>query len=73
MVLLSSTVPEVFVPTTTTFLSNYYDDLEDTLNHMKSLKLKLYPGENVTDYCAAILVDAERVDSAGAFKHEHLG
>ena len=40
---------------------------------MKSLKLKSYPGENVTDFCAAILVDAERLESAGAFKPEHLG
>ena len=40
---------------------------------MKSLKLKSYTGENVTDCCAAILVDAERLESAGAFKPEHLG
>ena len=40
---------------------------------MKSLKLKSYPGENVTDCCAAILVDAERLESAGAFNPEHLG
>ena len=40
---------------------------------MKSLKLKSYPGENVTDFCAAILVDAERLESAGALKPEHLG
>ena len=40
---------------------------------MKSLKLKSYPGENVTHFCAAILVDAERIESAGAFKPEHLG
>ena len=40
---------------------------------MKSLKLKSYPGENVTDCCPAILVDAERLESAGAFKPEHLG
>ena len=40
---------------------------------MKSLKLKIYPGENVTDCCAAILVDAERLESAGTFKPEHLG
>ena len=39
---------------------------------MKSLKLKSYPGENVTDCCAAILVDAERLDSSGAFKPKHL-
>ena len=42
----------------TTFLSDSYDALEENLNHMKSLKLKGYPGENVTDCCAAILVDA---------------
>ena len=40
---------------------------------MKSLKLKSYPGQNVTDCCAAILVDAERLESAGSFKPEHLG
>ena len=40
---------------------------------MKSLKLKSYPGENVTDCCAEILIDAERLESMGAFKPEHLG
>ena len=40
---------------------------------MKSLKLKSYPGENVTYCCAAILVDAERLESAGAFNPDHLG
>ena len=40
---------------------------------MKSVKPKSYPGENVTDCYDAILVDAERLDSAGAFKPEHLG
>ena len=57
----------------TTFLSDSYDALEDTLNNIKSHKLKSYPGENVTDFCAAILVDNERLESAGAFKPEHLG
>ena len=73
LVPLIATGPEVFVATMTTFLSDYYDALEETLNHMKSLKLKSYPGDNVTDFCAAILVDAERLESAGAFKPEHLG
>ena len=40
---------------------------------MKSLKLKSYPGENVTDFCAEILLDAVRLESSGAFKPEHLG
>ena len=40
---------------------------------MKSLKLKSYPGENVTYCCAAKLVDAERLESARAFKPDRLG
>ena len=62
----------VFVDTMTTFISIPFDALEDALTHIKSLKLKIYPGENVTDWCAAILVDAERLDSARAFKTYHL-
>ena len=73
MVPLTATGPEVYVAIMTTFLSDSYDALEETLNHMKSLKLKSYPGENVTDCCAEILVDAERLESAGALKPEHLG
>ena len=67
LVPLIATGPEVFVTTMTTFLSNYYDSLEETLNHMNILKLKSYPGENITDCCAEILVDAERLESARAF------
>ena len=40
---------------------------------MKILKLKSYPGENVTYCCAALLVDAESLESAGAFNTDHLG
>ena len=40
---------------------------------MNSLKLKSYPGENVADCCAEILVDAECLGSSGAFKPEDLG
>ena len=47
--LLTATVTEVFVVTMTKFLSDSYDALEETLTHMKILKLKSYPGENVTD------------------------
>ena len=70
---LTATVPEFFVSNVTTFLSDSYDALEETLINMKSLKLKIYPGENVIECCAEILVDAERLESAGAFKSEHLG
>ena len=73
MVLLTATVPEVFVDTMTTFLSDSYGALEETRTQTKSLKLKSYPGENVTDCCAAILVDAEHFESSGAFNPEQLG
>ena len=73
LVTLTATGPEVFVDTMTTFFSDLCDALEETITHMNSLKLKSYPGENVTDCCAAILVDAERLDSAVAFKSKHLG
>ena len=69
----TATGPEVSVATMTTFLSNSYGALEETLTHMKSLKLKFYPLENVTDFCAAILVDSEHLDSARSFKPNHLG
>ena len=35
--------PEVFVATMTTFLSDSYDDLEETITNMKSLKLEKPP------------------------------
>ena len=44
LVPLTTTRPEVFVTIITTFISDYYDFLEDTLTHMNSLKLKIYPG-----------------------------
>ena len=47
------------------FLFDSYDALEDNITHMKSLKLKSYPGNNVTYCCVVILVDAERLESAG--------
>ena len=45
----TATGPEVSVDTMTTFLFDYYDALEETFTHMKSIKLKSCPGENVTD------------------------
>ena len=60
LVPLTSNGPEIYVVTKTKFLSDYYDALEENLTHTKRLKLKSYPGENVTDFCADILVDAER-------------
>ena len=48
-----------------TFLFHSYDTLEGTLTHMKIIKLKSYPVENITYCCAAVLVDDERRESAG--------
>ena len=41
---LTATGPEFFVSTMTTFISDYYYALEYIITHMKSLKLKNYPG-----------------------------
>ena len=40
---------------------------------MKIIKIKCHRGENVADCCVAILVDAEKLEIAGAFKPDHLG
>ena len=40
LVPLIATGPEVFVATMNKFLSNSYDDLEENITYMKSLKLK---------------------------------
>ena len=73
LVPLTATVPEIFFAAMTTFIYGYYDTLQETLNHMNILKLKSYPWDNVTDCCAEILVDDELLESARAFKPEHLG
>ena len=56
-----------------TFISNPHNTLEDTHNHLNSLKLNSYTGENVEDCCFGILIDSERLDIARAFNTEHLG
>ena len=61
LVPLKATVQKVFVATITTFLSDSYYALEDTLTHVKILKLKGYAGGDVRDCCAEILFDAERL------------
>ena len=70
LVLMTSTRPEIFFATMTTLIYDYYNDLEESLTQMKSINIKSYPRENVTDCCEAILVDAERLESAGAFTPE---
>ena len=46
------------------FLSDFYDDLDETLNHLNIFKLRIYPGDNVTYLCAEILVDDEYLESS---------
>ena len=72
LVPLTATGTDVFVATMTTFLCDYYDDLEETITYMKSIKINSYLGENVTDFRAAILVDSEHLESAGYFKTDYL-
>ena len=40
---------------------------------MQSIKLKSYAGENISDFCAEILVDDENLESDLEFKPEPLG
>ena len=73
MVPLTETGPEVYVATMTTIISDSYYSLVDTLNQMKNLKLKDNQGGDTADYYYAILENVEGLESAGAFKPEHLG
>ena len=68
LVPLTATGTKVFLAIMNIFISDYYDALEENLNQTKSLNLKSYPGDNVTDCCAEKLADAERLESAGTFK-----
>ena len=49
LVPLTETGPEVYVATMNIIISDYYDSLVETPDHMKSLKLKDHPGENVSN------------------------
>ena len=73
LVLLTSTVPEVYFYTMATFISNSYYALEDTLDFMNSLKIKSYPVENVSYFNAEILVGANRLERSGVFKPVNFG
>ena len=69
--LLTATVPEVYVATMTTVLSYSYASLVENLNHINIFKIKDHPGENVADCCDEILVDVDHLESARVFKTEH--
>ena len=47
--------------------------MEDTLIHFKRLKNMVYPGENITYFCDAILVGSEFLYSVRDFNSEKLG
>ena len=73
LVPLTATGPEVYVATMTAIISDSYYSLVNTLNQMKNLKLKDHPGRDAADCHDTILVNVESLESAGAFKPEHLG
>ena len=73
MVLTTETRPEVYFATMNTFISDSYNALYDTLTHMNSIKINIYPVNNITYLCAAILVDYGCPEISGAFNPEHLG
>ena len=56
---LTATGPEFYVSTAITIHYGYYAYLVETLNHMKSIKIKDHLGENVADCCDDILLEAE--------------
>ena len=70
---LTATGPEVYVATMNTILYDSYYYLGGTLNYTNSLKIKDNPDRDVADCYDAILVNIESLESAGAFKPEHLG
>ena len=51
LVLPTENEPEVYVYTMNSIIYNYYDVLEKTLNNVKSLKINIYAGENIVDWC----------------------
>ena len=71
MVPLEATRTEFYVATIATFIYSYYNDLEETLNHLNIIKLRNYLGKNVTYLGAAILVDDEHLEITKYFKPEH--
>ena len=73
LVPLTATGPEVYVATMNTIISDSYYSLMDTLNQMKNPKLKDHPDRDAADCHDEILVTVESLESAGAFKPEHLG
>ena len=73
LVPLTATGPEVYVATMTNIIYDSYYSFMDTLNQMKNLKLKDQPGRDSADCYNAILVNVESLESARAFKPEHLG
>ena len=73
LVLLTETIPVVFVATMTIVLPNSYASLEVTLNNLKLLKLKVRLEENILEFYVTILVYYEHLDSVCVFYPKPLG
>ena len=70
---LTATRPEVYFSTMTKFISDPHEDLEKTLNHLNSIKLKSYPRGNVEAFATEFLVNTEILESSGDFKLDKIG
>ena len=70
--LLAETGPDIYVATMPNILSSYYYYLEENLNNLKGIKLKIYAGQNVAYFCAEIFVDDESLKSARTLNPKHL-
>ena len=72
LVLLTATVPNVYITPMTNFLSDSYNVLDENIDNLNSIKLKIYLGENFIDCCDEICFDAEHLERARDFNYEHL-
>ena len=59
MVPLKATEPEVYITATPTIISDSNDALEETINNLKIIKLRIYMEDNNAYFCNSILVDDE--------------
>ena len=65
--------PQVYVEAIPTVIFYLYNNLKDTINHLKSIKLNIYPEDNVEYLSSEILVYADKLESDSAFKTGNLG
>ena len=70
---LTKNEPSVYVTTIKTVIYDLYSDLEDALDHLKSIKSNNFLGKNVEYLFAAILVYTENPDIFRVFNTDNIG